>query len=243
MGIDVDIAKCVTHNDTHQNRVNTSVEVNPNHQKFGGLLVQGIYRRVHHRENGSDGNPFMYALKDLHGYSITKKALGAFRPSFSAILDKAMANKAGVVVFIPMPSSKPIPLILALLAKKRVQNSQVLLNFFIKQTAGDVAADLGLINFKKSLKQEGTQLIADLNKNPAATFTMKLVKSSGLRRLIIPLKVNPAVALPANTTEVILVDDLISSGATLQAAHRLLACGPARFGGAIEGLSLLGSLK
>lgn len=234
MGIDV-VNKRVFHSTSHQQRVDTSVSGNPQSKIISGsLTVQSIFRRMVHREG--DGNPLIYALKKKDGFSISNREFCKFLPEFRQILAKAMHGKSDVI-FVPMPSSHKIAYTLASQAAKYAVNCSVEPSLFEKKTAGEVHQELKATVFPNKLRKDGVRLLSSLAASPNAIFSMKNVKNPELRHYISPLKL--ATVYPVQCREIILVDDLLSSGATLTCAHdQLQASG----WGAISALCLLGAL-
>lgn len=224
MGIDVENSE-IFYNNKHKEGLNTSVKTNPQRSHFfvqchlqQKIVVQSIFQRNYlHNEN--DGNPFIYALKGKKGYKISRKELCKFIPEFTNILNKAMKNKQNVYL-VPVPSSHKISQILARRAAK-IHNQSFVADIFAKKTNGEVALDLSQMVFSEQIKKDAIKLLADLKRSKNAMFAMKDVKNSKLREFINPIKLCNQNELN-HQAEIILVDDLISSGATLVAAYHEL---------------------
>jgi hypothetical protein len=237
VGIDVDNNN-VTYNGTHQHRVDTCPIANPRSITIsGGLVVKSIFRRLVSNHGDGDGNPLIYALKSKKGFTICPREAAKFLPDFNSIVAKALHGQNGVS-FITMPSSHKISQILAKRAARHVAGALVVNDLFLKKTLSEVYADLKHVKFDKSLKKDGKKLLDDLLKYPNATFSMKDVKNSELRKLINPVKLSgrdvPALGC------CILVDDLLSTGSTLSGAHTLLMAQGLKV--PVSGLCLLGQL-
>lgn len=226
LGIDVremaDGRREVFYNPEHQNLLDTSTENKPHRQKVGSLAVASIFRRRKARGGDGDGNPFIYALKGLKRYSITDDQLWAFRPNFLTTLSAYMAE-APYDKIAPLPSSKPIA---RYVAKKagRYQPEALLENqLFLKRSATEVLAELEAKYaddvIPRKIKGEAAALIGTLRKSQNGSFSMKNVDQR-LRDYIEPLVLAPGA--PVAGHRILLVDDLLSSGATLRTAHRLL---------------------
>lgn len=239
MGIDVTADKDVLFNNTHQRLVNTSVESNPHVRMLDGLTIHSIFRRRKSRHGEGDGNPLIYALKQKNGYSISQEEILKFSPNFKAILEKVVADRSGAVV-VPMPSSHPIARMVAARVVRSMPAAKLCEGLFAKKTAGEVSAELsGLLDagdVKKSIHSEVKGLIRELGRSGEQPFAMKNV-GPRLRPYIRPIKLQAEIS---GQEPILLVDDLLSSGATLLGARDLLAA--SRVGVEIEALCLLSSL-
>lgn len=219
MGIDV-INKQVFYNDTHQYGLNTSPTVNPHIQLLNKTVkVSSIFRRRQLKHDEGDGNPFIYALKKKNGYRISRVELCRFIPDFSQILMKTMSNK-GSVLLLPMPSSHKIVDVLARRAAALCAGAAIERQIFEKKTTGDIATEISNLDLPRELRKDASKLVRQLNTATNATFAMKEVKSTKLRTHIAPIRL--ASKMLPSADEIILVDDLYSSGSTLMSAYQEL---------------------
>ena len=68
-GIDIDIKKkLVSFNPTHEDNINTSVLLNPSYTKNNGIEIISIFKRKISPNNTYDGNPLIYALKNINNW-------------------------------------------------------------------------------------------------------------------------------------------------------------------------------
>ncbi len=96
MGLIVTESKEVYFDPNREFLVNTSIESNPQSQRYSGVLVYSIFRRLHTQSNGQnnsgDGNPLIFALKEMKGYSITTEEWGKFSINRDLIIKKLSIN-------------------------------------------------------------------------------------------------------------------------------------------------------
>lgn len=231
MGITVDNNKVVCFDPTSEQLVSTSIAANPSSNRFNGLLVYGVFKRLYNREgdrNDSDGNPLIYALKNKSGFSITIKECAKFSPNLSTILDKILANKPYEVIIV-MPSSQPVAKRFAIKILRKIGLNVILLtDVFTKKTIEEVYNDLVLLQVgpkdRKDLIALRRELETKVAKEPKTIFSMKeIIKKH--RKFIKPLKYNPEFIIELGHLKgksILLVDDLLASGLTLTSAYELL---------------------
>ncbi len=220
MGIDVTENKKVYFNDTHQNLLDTSTVRNPSTKQRRGLIIQSIFRRKRHQRHKQDGNPLIHALKGNYGYSIEKYELLKFLSNFYEIMDKSLDGKTYNLI-LPLPSSHQINEYLARRIARKCPEAKVSKGFFEKKTVQEIIYDVELIETTSTrLQKEKLNLLNKLNKTPARNyFSMKKLQSHRLRKKIQPLKL---VNTDVKDQKILLVDDLLASGATLVNAYNLL---------------------
>ncbi len=219
MGIDVSAGKVVTLNTAHEYRLVTSPDKNPKISSKHGLKIQCIYRRTKDGDSERDGNPFIYALKSIRGYSIPLHELIRFKPSFYAILENILqGNQFDAVV--SMPSSHKIAEILARRIMRK-SGGQLIQDLFVKNTVGNVLGSFKPAQVKpKHLRSVQSQL-AVYQKLPSHTLVTLKEIDVNIRHYFPPLIVNPtATSTPQGN--VLIVDDLVSSGTTLRQAQALI---------------------
>jgi hypothetical protein len=87
-GIDYDfVSKKVYFNTNHENGIDTSININPTYTNIDGYDVISIFKRKKTIDN-KDGNPLIYALKNLNGWSIDKKDIILLLKQFIRISGK-----------------------------------------------------------------------------------------------------------------------------------------------------------
>ena len=70
MGINVYANKTVIIDHSHQVLVDTSIEGNPTEGAIDGLRLQYVFHRKPTKGYDRDGNPLVYAFKEINGYRI-----------------------------------------------------------------------------------------------------------------------------------------------------------------------------
>jgi hypothetical protein len=241
LGIDVYPNKSVIINHTHQDMVDTSIEGNPTEGLIGGLHMQYILRRKTTKGHDRDGNPLIYALKEMNGYRMQPM----YHRMLYARVDEILAAFVGeldVDALMDTPSSKPL---CAAFADRVAQASGLPLmrsTFLRKRTVGEVldGIDAEFPPFVKdgdaqSFKRELGQL---RRARPESDFQMKEV-SVPMRRFFQPFAMaGEAPALEGQ--RIALIDDLASSGTSIASVAACL-----REQGAIvnRGVCLLSDLK
>lgn len=234
MGINL-TGKVVSYDGSHQKLINSDPELNPTISIIRNLTVHSAFQRVKARSLSGDGNPLMYALKGINGYSISRKDVVKFVPDFEGVILKLQVEFAGAT-FVPMPSASPIAEILARRSCAAIPGTQILNNLFEKKTCADVHKELVLISPPVNHKQEFKQLLRNLKHDPNSNISLKKVDLK-LRGLINPLKLR---IVPVINTPIILVDDLLATGTTLLGARDLLL--GLNFGQPMHGFCLFGKL-
>ena len=104
-GIDIDyINKTVMFNNSHENNVDTSTVLNPTYSKIDDINVTSIFKRKINDES-TGGNPLVYALKGIKGWSIDdKEVLRLFR-NFISIANKIQSKYDTIII---IPSTNPL---------------------------------------------------------------------------------------------------------------------------------------
>lgn len=238
MGIDVINAGEVIFNSNHDNLVVTCPSKNPTIAFIKEMRVQSIFRRVKAKTRSGDGNPLIYALKRTKGFSICSKELVKFLPDFQEIIVKALQDNQFDII-IPMPSSYPVSTVLAKRIFRTTGQGKIMKNLLRKKMNGEVLAELHLTEFPSKFKSLAHSLRKKLEKSEASgLFSMKSVKTD-LRPFIQPLVLScdPAIS----PERILLVDDLVSSGATLVSARDSLEVVFPRC--QIEALTLLSKVR
>ena len=104
MGINISGDNFIALDQTHEKRVNTSLEANPTSKKLGGVVVHHVFRRNKTGDLDRDGNPLIYALKGMGGYSIMAMYRTQILTRAREIVTKC-TDLQGTDYVMPMPSS------------------------------------------------------------------------------------------------------------------------------------------
>lgn len=194
MGIDI-FKGVVTFNSNHERAVSTSIASNPKIKQVymkgynTGILVYSIFKRMKTKEKG-DGNPLIYALKKLKGFSISFKEVLKFKNNSKKIILKMANHKSfSCDVIIVMPSSSAVAGNFARFVGFIIKKD-VIYDYFEKCTVDDV-----LMNFNQNLvnkkdEDDVTGVIYILNKlDGTQVFNLKEIKND-IRNYFQPLKIN-----------------------------------------------------
>ena len=241
LGINVYPNKSVIIDHTHQEMVDTSIEGNPTEGLIDGLRMQYVLRRKTTKGHERDGNPLVYALKEMHGYRMQPM----YRRMLDARVDEILAAFVGeldVDALVDTPSSKPL---CAEFAGRVAQVSGLPLvrsTFLRKRTVGEVLdgidAQFPLLSKDRDARSFKHELGKLRRAQPESDFQMKEVPMP-IRRFFKPF----AMASEAPALEgqrIALIDDLVSSGTSIISVAVCL-----REQGAIvdRGVCLLSDLK
>lgn len=224
MGINVD-NKVVTLTDDHQQKVNTSLEQNPTRSDDGTLNINFVFQRIKTRrregDNNSDGNPLIYAMKEIRKYSIDPVHRDLCMVRARAILNE-MDFDADFV--LPLPSSSPFCAEFSNLVSA-VSGIQILeTNFISKKTIGETLADNrqgpALPMTRDERKAYMSQIRQWQRSPPEAFIEMKTVPPL-VRKFFEPMKSAGRLDIE-DGSRILLVDDLLSTGGTLLSARNAL---------------------
>lgn len=238
MGIDIH-QKTIVYTNAHQQLVDTS-DTNPFVQFVDGTPVISVFRRLKGDSHTGDGNPLIYALKRMYGYRISLEQILQFMPAVHSILERVMACKKYDLI-IALPSRHAISSGVARRAGRFQPNTPVSYRFLKKCCNHEVAETLkislaeGQIPRKKL--RDIKSLIHVLDSSPEEAFALKLVDTP-LRQYTFPFKINEE--LDVKGMSILVVDDLLSTGTSIQTASRLLVASGAN---EVTALCLLSSLE
>ena len=235
MGIDVkknrrEKTKQVSLNEAHDKLVVTEPDKNPVEHDIGlDELITAVFQRKKAKDRTGDGNPLIYALKNMHGFSISDADKNVLYAYMKSIINHHYSGEEFDTI-VPLPSSKPIALWLAE-ACHEVLNVPIERNAFIKATNANILNQLQGV--------QGGQEIVELRKQlehakPNGTFAMKEL-SQHQREFVEPVKANPYYKAKER---ILLVDDLVSSGTSLKSAYNSIKNKSSQT--SIECLTLLG---
>lgn len=224
--------------DTHQKRVDTSLENNPTSETICDVDVYHVFRRNKTGDKDRDGNPLIYAMKGMNGYGIVPM----YRQMFFRRADEIIATIAGKFeadFVMPIPSSYGFCGEVA----ERVSNAMgvplLASNFILKKTIGEVLAQYGELvpdDLKPKARQEyKSQLAVWRRMDEHRHVSMKEIDNS-IRRCFQHLKISddpPDIA----GRKIVVVDDLMSTGTSLISTFELLRSAGAVVSGGVCFLS------
>lgn len=211
MGINVSKSKLVSLTDAHERLVVTHPDKNPVEYDLGlEKYLTAVFQRKKARNRTGDGNPLIYALKNMHRFSISDED----RASLFGLVKSIITRHYQGEVFdriLPLPSSKPVVFWVAQACQEAL-GVPVERNAFVKATNANVLNQLQQVESHKEIIELRKLLEAS---KPNAVFTMKDL-SQFQRQFVEPVRLNPFFT-PAG--RVLLVDDLVSSGATFKSGY------------------------
>ena len=226
MGIDVfdnQKPRSVTLNPTHEKRVVTSVASNPSRSTVGDISVVNVFRRTKTGDAERDGNPLIYALKGINGYTI----LPFWRMQIMGLATQILTGiKAELTMFdhvIAVPSSNAFCSNFAALVSQATGVPLLPGTFIHKRTVGQMLAGFPAIptTVRKQDRQAFGRQLKEWRGLPAGSaVSMKLINPS----------IRPHLD-PFTTTEqgpdlagqnILIVDDLLSSGASIASVAGIL---------------------
>lgn len=210
--------------------INTSIESNPQSQRYNGVLVYSIFRRLHAQSNGQnnpgDGNPLIFALKGMKGYSISEEEWCKFSLNKNIIIKQIIDKYSEFTSILCIPSSNSVVYDTAISISECISFKQpvsIHKYCFEKKTISEIYDAFLQVEVPKKLKKLANKFLADMKKltsDSSAVFEMKSVDYK-IRPYISTLKlvegfhVNPEHFY-------IFVEDLISSGSTINSAIECL---------------------
>jgi predicted amidophosphoribosyltransferase len=214
LGIDVSKRKAVSVNERHDRLVITEPSKNPVEYDIGiGKYLTAVYQRKKARSRSGDGNPLIYALKNMYRFTISEESKSLLHSNMKTIVSRHYESEEFDSV-IAMPSSKPIAEWVGNACSEAL-NVPLEKNVFIKATNANVLNQIQKI--------EGDQEIIELRKALEAkkangAFNLKDL-SQHQRAFVEPVRLNPFYN--KYHTRVLLVDDLVSSGTTFKSGYNL----------------------
>ncbi|MGU9961809.1 MAG: hypothetical protein ACNYPF_02170 [Candidatus Puniceispirillales bacterium WSBS_2018_MAG_OTU23] len=221
MGIDAN-NKTITLNHTHNKRVITDVRRLPHRFLIGNIVCYGLFQRVKKKGNDGDGNPLIYALKNLNGWSFgggTKIALWQISQTvMRQILAKQPADVADVILYLP--SSSALPHYIGGLYNRTLGKALVSKSVMRKKTTQEVSRQISGLVLVGKQQDAHSRLLDDLeNSLPNTEYQMKL-RPHIIRKYVDSFTVidNPDDLVGLN---VLLIDDIVSSGSSLRCAAEI----------------------
>ena len=138
-GINIDtVNKIVSIDLSHEEGVDTSL-INPTYKKISGVNVISIFKRVRKNDpltgTSLDGNPLIYALKEINGWKINKDDIIKLLKQFIRISEKI---KLEYDTIIKVPSTSVLNTEFLYRINKIIKCKDVISDMFNKMDATDV---------------------------------------------------------------------------------------------------------
>jgi phosphoribosylpyrophosphate synthetase len=213
-GIEVDLNnKIVKFTDENEDYVDTSL----NNPSVSDKAISIFKRKKDITKLVSDGNPLVYALKGIKGWSIPQEDVNNLWERIDDVLNK-IPNEFDVVV---MPESNSgLVSLFAEHVSKRFNDLEILRECLLKRTLEEVIDDINWVDFNEDERNQITDAFKKMNiyfeskyfpKQLADRFEASIYKTS-----------KDSKALNIMNKRVLMLDDVVSSGMTLSHCANVL---------------------
>ena len=226
MGINISATNFVAFDDTHQRRVNTSLEGNPTVEMLGDIRVHHIFQRNNDGDLNRDGNPLVKAMKEMDGYRIVPM----YREQFMArarLIVEGVAGDLDVDTVMPMPSSYSFSREIAVLVSDVIGRELLEPTFLRKRTIGEMLAQ-----YDGNVPAHLNDRLAKLYKHqlgvwqgskPGQLVSMKRIDTK-IRSCFQPLCLTEDVP-DLGGRRILIADDLLATGSSIVGVASLLQDG------------------
>lgn len=218
---------------TCQDWLLTTPEGNPTVEKLCDLKVWSLFKRQrlsgkHRRDRTQrqlgDNCPLIYALKRKEGLYTDLTSIKKLLVSFNIILHKmAEFEPEGYQLIISMPSAHNISHIVGR-RFSRLFHANHVTDLFRKITVGEAFCQLALadISVIDRSKIEHRIKLQVNEVGLGGSFSLKSIPAN-LRECLPPLMLNAIPRLQRHPARILIVDDLMASGTTINTAARILS--------------------
>ncbi|EIJ0947021.1 phosphoribosyltransferase [Vibrio europaeus] len=241
MGFDVNRqAKLVTVDHSHNNFATTSVAGNPKTKKYSGLTVIGTFKRNKGATKNlraanpkgkidGDNSPMLYALKNMDGLTTTPSDVRNLFRNARVILDNELSKHS--VSFdhvITIPSSHKLASIVAQMTTRSCRRQGYpavgLMGVLKKASGDDVKAQVSALNINRA---ERASMLANVKKfirdhGGYTDFQIKYIQRTSSRKHVNLLSLVPNYTIDNSVLNILLVDDMVTTGSSLVAARDLV---------------------
>ena len=231
-GIDIDNAnKTVSFSLEHENNVDTSILFNPTYSNINGIDIISIFKRKANN-NKLDGNPLIYALKNIKGWQFAnpKEDIIGLLKQFIRISEKINSEYDTIIT---IPSQNPLNLEFLYRLNKIIKAKHKITNYLSKLTADEVYEDF--IDWKQiqidypndniKIENNFNKWFSDMKIKNNDYFSFKYIKDPNMRKYIkktmwaddeLVITYAPYI----NNKDILILDDTISSGASISHATK-----------------------
>lgn len=196
--------------------VDTSTEGNPTEGTVGEMRVKYVFRRKKTKGHDRDGNPLVYALKEMNGYRMQPMYHKMLYTRADDILN-TFVHELDVDLLMDVPSSKQLCFTFAERVAQASGLPLVASTFLRKRTVGEVidGIDAEFPQFQKDRQEKlfKAQLGELRRVDREFDFQMKEV-SKQMRRFFQPFTLVGDVP-DLYGKRIALIDDLVSSGTSI----------------------------
>ena len=222
MGLNIAPDNTVSFDDSHQLRVDTSRETNPRRETAGNIDVTHVFRRNRTGDPDRDGNPLIYALKEMKSYSISNIEKARFMDRATELCRSIDYIDADMIVAVH--SSKPFCLEFSRIASNALRLTVFHEPFIMKMTIGDALerakhSKPEILN--RYTKRAYNRQLATWGKMGSDNLVSMKEIDTKIRRYFRPFALS---RVPEHLIgkRVLLVDDLMSSGTSMRTCANLL---------------------
>lgn len=243
MGLNIHDDHRVEFDDTHQDRVDTSLEKNMTFTRADGRVCHFVYwRKQSNSGEQGDGNPLIYALKEMKGYRIDPACKDLFMSRAQEIVLKDRGNLSADLI-VPVPSSYSFCREFSTNLGRWLGLPVVQSDFIGKKSVSQVLSENAFAPpvIKKPYVRAmyKAQLKAWSRLPPNTQVTMKKIDKK-IRPYFNHLMISNAdEAAVVQGRSVLVVDDLMASGTSMRCTMELMQAGGAS---AVAGLCFLSGL-
>lgn len=221
MGIDVSAGGAVSLAEEHEHRVQTRADRRPSLCRVDGVEVRCVLRRTKAGDDRNDGNPLIYALKRLHGYTMDPAEVRKLHRR-AVLIGRRAVLPGQFDVVVPAPSSSPTVARIARAIRLRVGGAAIIADVFRKATVREaLAAAPDPLHVPVRDRDAYKSALGRLRKAQAAKlFSMKDIDVRA-RPYFQPIMLDPDARL-RHGQRIVIVDDLLASGRTIACGAELL---------------------
>lgn len=228
MGFRIVNDEVVVDHGTHDFAI-TTVDSNPVFEKLNDFEVYSAFKRTRVKKPlKGDNCPLIYALKGLDDLTVNRRSIYELSKTFYPIVENFLGHKTDHWdLIIPLPSSSGIGRIVAdrVARKAPCLTSHVVNDALCKTTIFDARAELSTMGLPKSAQKTlENKLRAQRhfsNSDWSAPYSLKNVPVKLRHHLKVFKHQNDYNSL--NPKNILLVDDVVSSGTSLKQAHELIS--------------------
>ncbi|MBI5162845.1 MAG: phosphoribosyltransferase [Magnetospirillum sp.] len=227
MGVNIDDSGNVYIDFSHERLVDTSTTANPSQWRPGSFVLLSLLRRKPDADITADGSPVMHAIKGHPKYKIDKWELGRLSRRATHIAKKLGNNLVADAIVIA-PSGSPVNLYIARRIKRHLFSSVAIYDCLEKRTIGEIVSMLKGAPMSPTNRRVAGHLLAVLEGGkPHLPIQMKRMDKR-FSHLIKPVKLKAGHVMPPPGSAILLIDDLYSSGSTVEAcvSELMQACSP-----------------
>lgn len=206
----------------------TTTNGNPVFQSFNGLQVSSIFQRTKGKRPKNlpgDNCPMLYALKGIDNLHTRHSSIVRLTPNGYNILNSILDIRGyNWDCIVPMPSSHNIANIMTKRLSKIITSGHSEYRALRKITALDAQHQVrGLTGISSKHRTQLNTFIKKFIKHHGgdADFQMKSITNPALRAHLNPL-VSGSWSVQAPPRNILLIDDMVTSGSTLQSASNVI---------------------